>query len=77
MTGSTQSIDAFVAPTAAAQVYVGPALDLDTAVLPLMIHNRIVTAVGFDPQREDVLYFTTDHPETLRLVTDDYRELCE
>ena len=69
------NLDQVAQETGLAGVFVVPlgAIDLDAG--PLSLGGRSVTAIAPHPQADDLLYVTTDHPETLSFLPDPYLEL--
>ncbi len=75
MAAGTQALDSVVQPEGIEGVYVVATLDVDLEALPLSIGGRKVTAVGPHAVVDDLLYLTTEHPETLSFLPDPYIEL--
>jgi hypothetical protein len=75
MSTGIQSLDAYVQPAGFHGVYAVPMQHFDLDALPATIGGRPITAIAPHPRNEDLLYVTTEHPETLAFLPDPYVDL--
>ncbi len=68
---ASPALDAAVFLLAAADLLEPPALDHG----PPTVNGRPITAVAPHPEFDDLLYATTEHPESLASLPDPYVEL--
>lgn len=69
------ALDDFAQPAGMAGVYLLPREEFDWDSGPPTIDERPVTAVAPHPDADDLLYLTTEHPETLAFLPDPVVEL--
>lgn len=70
-------LEKVVIPTSQPRVYLVAVAEIDPGGPPLLIDGRPVTAVAPHPEREDLVYLTTDVPETLDFLPDPITELAD
>lgn len=75
MSTGVQSLDQVVKPTGMSGVYLTALRNIDLDALPAVIAGRPVTALAPHPHEEELIYLTTDHPETLAFLPDPYLDL--
>jgi hypothetical protein len=69
------NLEASAVPAGLDGVYVVPIQNFDLDALPATINGRPITALALHPNDENLVYVTTEHPETLAFLPDPYIDL--
>jgi len=75
MAFGVQHLDQRATPAGMNGVYLIALQDIDLDALPALIGERPITAVAPHPRDPDLLYVTTQHPESLAFLPDPYVDL--